>query len=259
MNGIVGSAMLKTALRRASGVVGASHSLLATLRRRFPSEMGARPSTVIGTGVDIAKFSPALRADNRVRDASPPVILYVGRLAEKKGIEYLLTAMASRPLASLPASLVILGDGALRGRLNALAAELKLGNRVRFLPSVSHEELGYHMAAADILCVPSVVAESGDQEGRPTVLVEAAACGVPAVASDVGGIREWIDNGYNGILVPQADPLALARALTGLLTRPERLRQMGEAARQKAIETTWSAVADRYAEFTLRAMERPLE
>ena len=86
------------------------------------------------------------------------------------------------------------------------------------------------------------------------MLVEAAACGVPAVASDVGGIREWIDDGYNGILVPQADPLALARALTGLLTRPERLRQMGEAARQKAIETTWSAVADRYAEFTQKAL-----
>ena len=113
MNGAVGSAMLRTAIRRASGVVGVSHSLLATLRRRFPSEMDARPSTVIGTGVATERFSPALRADDWVatQHASRPVILYVGRLAEKKGVEFLLAAMASPPLASLPASLVIIGDG----------------------------------------------------------------------------------------------------------------------------------------------------
>ena len=83
-----------------------------------------------------------------------------------------------------------------------------------------------------------------------------AACGVPAVASDVGGIREWIDDGRNGLMVPPRDPLALAHALAELLKQPEHLRRMGQAAHQKALETSWSAVADRYAEFTFSAIER---
>ena len=112
------------------------------------------------------------------------------------------------------------------------------------------------MVAADVLCVPSVVAMNGDQEGRPTVLVEAAACGIPAVASDVGGIREWIEDGNNGFLVQQADSGALANALARLLNQPELARRMGQAARRKAVETTWAAVADRYTEFTISAVER---
>jgi glycosyltransferase involved in cell wall biosynthesis len=135
--------------------------------------------------------------------------------------------------------------------LKDLCENLQLRDRVRFLPPVSHEELGRHIASADIVCVPSIVTASGDQEGRPTVLVEAAACGVPVVASDAGGVHDWIEDGINGVLVPPADPLALAQAIAGLVTHPERMRHMGDAARRKALETSWSAVADCYAEFTL--------
>ena len=200
---------------------------------------------MIGTGVDTEKFSPALRSNYwaAVHGLSRPTILYLGRLAEKKGIEVLLAAMATPPLASLPTSLVILGGGYLEERLRDLCKNLQLGDRVRFLPPVSHEDLGRHIASADVLCVPSIVTASGDQEGRPTVLVEAAACGVPAVASNVGGVHEWVEDGINGVLVPPADPSALAQAIARLVTRPERMRHMGEAARRKALETSWSAVA----------------
>jgi glycosyltransferase involved in cell wall biosynthesis len=179
---------------------------------------------------------------------------YVGRLSEKKGVEFLLTAMATEPLRSMKASLVVIGRGPLEDRLHRLCRDLDLGNRVRFLPPCDHATLGAHIAAADVLCLPSVVTRGGDQEGRPTVLVEAASCGVPAVASDVGGVRDWIDHGRNGLMVPPGDPSALAQALAGLLSQPESVRQMGKAARQKALQTSWSAVADRYAEFTHRAI-----
>jgi phosphatidylinositol alpha-1,6-mannosyltransferase len=262
MHGVFASVMLRRAVLRASGLVGASHPLIAALRRRFPSEMAARPTTVIGSGVDTEKFSPALRSYDwpAVHGMSRPMIVYVGRLSEKKGIEFLLAAMASEPLVSLRASLLILGRGPLEERLKDLSKALELGNRVRFLPPCDHAILGQHIAAGDVLCLPSIVTKRGDQEGRPTVLVEAAACGIPAVASDVGGVREWIDDGRNGLVVPQADPLALAHALAGLLRQPERIRRMGQAARKKALETSWSAVADRYAEFTFSAIGRvPLQ
>ena len=87
--------------------------------------------------------------------------------------------------------------------------------------------------------------------------VEAAACGIPVVAFDAGGVHDWIEDGINGLLVPPADPLALAQAIAGLVTHPERMRHMGEAARRKALETSWSAVADRYAEFTLSTIATP--
>jgi glycosyltransferase involved in cell wall biosynthesis len=218
--------------------------------------MAARLTAVIGTGVDTEKFSPALRAEQwpAAFGASRPVIMYVGRLSEKKGVEILLAAMAAEPLCSTKASLVVIGRGPLEERLHRLCLALELGHRVRFLPPCNHATLGRHIATADVLCLPSVVTSAGDQEGRPTVLVEAAACGVPAVASDVGGIREWIDHGHNGLLVPQADPSALAQTLAGLLMQPEKARRMGEAARQKALENSWSAIADRYAEFTQRVI-----
>ncbi len=220
--------------------------------------MTARPTAIIGTGVDTEKFSPALRDEEwpAAHGVSRPVILYVGRLSEKKGVEFLLTAMATEPLRFMKASLVIIGRGPLEARLQRLCGELKLANRVCFLPPCDHSTLGQHIAAADVLCLPSVVTSDGDQEGRPTVLVEAAACGVPAVASDVGGVGEWIDDDLNGLLVPPADPLVLAHALARLLAQPLRLRQMGHMARQKALETSWSAVADRYAEFTLQLIDR---
>ena len=257
MNGVLGSAMLRRAISGAAGVVGASYALIATLRQRFPSEMAARPATVIGSGVDTEKFSPALRSiEGFVHGLSRPVILYVGRLSEKKGIQVLLTAMAMEPLESLRASLVVIGAGPLEERLKELSKQLALSNRVRFLPACSHASLGLHMAAADVLCVPSVVATDGDQEGRPTVLVEAAACGIPAIASDTGGIREWVEDGHNGLLVPQADPAALATALAGLLKQPEQILRMGRAAYHKAVQMSWAAVADHYAEFTLSAIEQ---
>ena len=256
MNGAFANAVLRRTVRRAAGVVSASRRLNETLLCRFPSEMAARPTAVIGTGVDTDKFSPALRAEEwaAAHGVSRPVILYVGRLSEKKGVEFLLTAMATEPLRSMKASLVIIGRGPLEDRLHGLCRDLDLGDRVRFLPPCDHATLGQHMAAADVLCLPSIVTSEGDQEGRPTVLVEAAACGVPAVASDVGGVRDWIDHGRNGLLVPPADPSALAQVLAGLLRQPETVRLMGEAARQKALETSWSAVADRYAEFTQQAI-----
>jgi hypothetical protein len=84
------------------------------------------------------------------------------------------------------------------------------------------------------------------------VLLEAAACGIPAVGSDAGGIGEWIEDGVNGRLVPPADP-ALAHALADVLRQPERLVRMGQMARQKALQLSWPAVADRYAAFTFDA------
>ena len=258
VNDLVGSAMLRRSIQHACGVVGVSQALIETLHRRFSSAMTNRPSAVIGMGVDTAKFSPTLRSDDwaTVHGLSRPVIAYVGRLAEKKGIEFLIAAMALEPLRSLRASLAIIGRGVLEERLKTLCKSLGLGHRIQFIQPCSHAILGRHIASTDIFCVPSVTTRNGDQDGRPTVLVEAGACGVPTVASDIAGIREWIKDGYDGVLVPPADPFALAKALASVLARPQRIKWMGHAARQKAIQSSWSIVADRYAEFTFELLGR---
>jgi glycosyltransferase involved in cell wall biosynthesis len=160
------------------------------------------------------------------------MLLFVGRLAEKKGVRYLLDAMPA-VLAMHPGStLVIVGDGPLRGELTRQARDLGLGEAVRFLGARQTNDLPEFYAAADACAGPSIVAAGGDTESFGVVFAEAMACGCPVVASDVGGVGDLVRHEQTGLLVPQRDPGALAQALCRIqedegLAR--RLRRNGRA------------------------------
>ena len=176
-------------------------------------------------GVDCQAIRPRDPAEET------PTILHVARLVEVKGTEYLIRALAVLSPRHGAVGLTIIGDGPLRARLEALAARLGVANRVRFLGAKPHAEVLAEMRRAAVLVLPSVRTGTGRVEGLGMVMLEAAASGVPAIGSRIGGIPEGIRDGETGYLVPERDPAALARRLEDLLNDPEARRRMGEAAR----------------------------
>jgi glycosyltransferase involved in cell wall biosynthesis len=166
---------------------------------------------------------PALR--QRLGAGDRFVGLVVAALIPDKGVD-----VAIRALAELPdrAVLWVAGDGPERTRLEALAAELGLGDRARFLGIRALVEP--LMQAADCLVVPSTW-----HEAAGLVNIEGLACGLPLVATRIGGIPEIVDDGRTGLLFPRGDHRELARHLRRLMDEPELRRSLGEAARASAV------------------------
>ncbi|HEY9879034.1 MAG TPA: glycosyltransferase [Leptolyngbyaceae cyanobacterium] len=159
-----------------------------------------------------------------------PIVLFVGRLVEKKGCEYLIRAMARVQAAWPEAELVVIGEGPLRSALERLAQ--KLLQTYRFLGAQSHAEVTAWMNRAKVLATPSVTAANGDSEGLPTVVVEAQAMALPVVATRHAGIPEAVVHGKTGFLVAEKDTEGLATRIIGLLARPELWQACAIAARQ---------------------------
>jgi glycosyltransferase involved in cell wall biosynthesis len=158
-------------------------------------------------------------------------LLFVGRLVEKKGIRYLLEAMPEVLKNHPEQSLTIVGDGPLKASLQAMCEELGIAQQVVFTGSIVNRDIPVHLRSAVITVFPSVVADSGDQDGTPVAIMEALACGCPTIVSDYPGARDIIHDGQNGLLVDQKSPDQLARAINHLLNNPEIRGKLGEAGR----------------------------
>ncbi|MFC5126093.1 glycosyltransferase [Pseudoclavibacter helvolus] len=158
-------------------------------------------------------------------------VVFVGRMVEKKGVQDLLSALASPGLRN--ARVALIGDGPLREQLEAQAAEL--GLKVAFLGMIPPQQVHRELAASKLLAAPSVTASTGDTEGLPTVIVEAMALGVPVVATRHSGIPEAVREGFSGELVDEHDVAGLAQALEELIN-DEALRATYSAnAREDAV------------------------
>ncbi|MHB8079889.1 MAG: glycosyltransferase family 4 protein [Candidatus Krumholzibacteriia bacterium] len=185
---------------------------------------------VVHNGVDLASLRPG--GDRRPMrrlwgvPAEAPLALAVGGLTPQKDHD-LLARAAARLRGPLPeARVVVVGEGFLRPALEARVGALGLADRFLlpgFLPDVRPA-----LAAADLLVL------SSDNEGMAWVLLEALACGLPIVATDVPGVRACVEPGVNGLIVPPRDEAALAGALAELLADPARCRAMGERSRALA-------------------------
>jgi glycosyltransferase involved in cell wall biosynthesis len=185
--------------------------------------------SVLGNGIEVEAWAPDIQARVAARRqlglTDEFLWMAVGRLEPVKDYPTLLRAMARAPEN---ARLFILGTGPLEGELAKLAAQLGLKQRVRFLgfePNVEH-----WMQGADGFVL------SSRYEGLPMVLLEAGACGVPAVATDVPGTREVVTDGVNGWLARSEDPISLNEAMARLMQMPlEDRYAMGECARRRVI------------------------
>ena len=180
------------------------------IRRQLLAK-GFPPERVVThyNGIDVSVFSPAPEGERE------DMVMFVGRLVEKKGGEYLLRAMQVVQRRFPWAQLVMVGDGPLRGELENLAEELQLS--CRFLGRQTPAQVRNWMRVAQLFCVPSVTAENGDSEGLPTVILEAMAMGVPVVATSSAGNPEAVRHNHTGLIVPERDVAALAEALIRLM------------------------------------------
>jgi glycosyltransferase involved in cell wall biosynthesis len=178
-------------------------------------DQGFPPEKVIVhyIGIDTEFF----RADPEV--LREPVVLFVGRLVEKKGCEYLVRAMARVQAFHPAARLVVIGDGSLRTKLEQLARQHCPSTT--FLGACPPNEVRQWMNRASVFCVPSVTGRNGDQEGFGLVFSEAQAMGLPVVSYASAGVPEAVSNGLTGFLVPERDEQGLASNITLLLTNPE--------------------------------------
>ncbi len=201
---------------------------------------------VIPMGVDLNRFHP----DEPGFATDKPLILSVGRLINWKGVDYLIRAMPL-VLEQLPeARLVICGDGPERANLERLASELSLTGNVVFEGSVPNSRLPDYYRTASVFVLPSIVIEStGETEALGVVLLEAMACGKPVIGSNVGGIPDIIEDGWNGFLVQQKSPEELADRIVRLLSSDELRHRFSENALQTVRERfSWEAVTDRFGE-----------
>jgi glycosyltransferase involved in cell wall biosynthesis len=204
---------LLAAARRCSSVMTPS----AALRGRLvEAGLSADRVCVNYNGVDTTRFHPADRAEARERQAVPmeaALLLYVGNLKRAKGCLDLVDAFVGLA-ADFPALLlVVVGQGAERGAMIERVASTGLSDRVRFMGTQDHAAIAAWFAAADLLCLPS------HNEGVPNVVLESMACGLPVVATRVGGIPEVLPP-HAGLLVPASDPAALQAALRSALRTP---------------------------------------
>ena len=159
------------------------------------------------------------------------VLLFVGRLVERKGAAFAIEALAELVRAGRRIRLVIVGEGPEREALVVLADALGVGDRVELTGELSPAEVRARYAAGGIFVMPAVTDWKGEQEGFGMVIVEAMAYGLPVVASRSGGIPDIIRDGENGLLVPERDVAALAGAVTRLLDDESLAARLATAAR----------------------------
>jgi glycosyltransferase involved in cell wall biosynthesis len=182
-------------------------------------------------GVDVEGIAGRSAPSHRREGGREPIVLHVARLVEIKGTRYLLEAFARVIASGVDARLVVIGDGPLRSRLEAYARSLGVCERATFLGTLPNSIVLDRLRDAAVLALPSVTIASGAVEGLGLVLLEAAAAGVPAVATRHGGIPEAVVDGQTGVLIEERDVDALADALRTLLTNEGERAAMGAAAR----------------------------
>jgi glycosyltransferase involved in cell wall biosynthesis len=235
----------RQAFRRAGFVTACS----ADLTRRAVA-LGAAPERIetVPYGVDTARFRPDVEARRAQRrqigvHERTPLVVAAGRLVRKKGFEYLIDAMARLPAAVL----ALAGEGTLAGDLHDRARAAGVADRVRFLGDLTQDRVGGLLAAADVVCIPSIRDDSGNVDGLPNVLMEALASGTPVVTTSAGGILSVVNDGITALVVPERDSAAIAACIGHIIAQPALGRQVGAAARRLVEERFgWDRAAERF-------------
>jgi glycosyltransferase involved in cell wall biosynthesis len=230
---------------RRVGVVSAGYAeaspLLGDLARSRSARLLELPN-----GVDLDRFHPGIDGSGVRRDLAIPddafVVAFSGVLDAAhhfKRLDLLLEAL--RDVQTDRVWLLVIGGGDLLPRYERLAAELGVGDRVRFVGQVAHDQVPNFVAAADVLALPSDAVESFGM-----VLIEAMACGRPVIATDLPGVRDVVSNERDGRVVPPGNVAALTRAIHDYAAMtPAMRREQGEAGRRKVeIRYAWSGIGE---------------
>lgn len=204
-------------------------------------------TTVLPNGTNPARFAPqdasALREELGLTDRR--ILLTVGRLVPRKGIDTTLRALPQIAETVPEVAYLVVGDGPDRDRLTTLARHLGVADRVHFAGKIAGPDLTRYYNACDVFVMPSREAVP-DVEGFGIVFLEAGACGKPVIGARAGGVPDAVRDGETGLLVPPRDAHALAEAATQLLADPEQAQRLGRQGRERVLqENTWDRIADR--------------
>ncbi len=175
-------------------------------------------------------------------------LLSIGRLVLRKGFHGIIEALGELKREGAPLHLSIVGYGRAEEEIRRTLEEHGVTDMVSFIGRVEHARLKEHYLASDAYLF------YGDREGSSLAMIEAAAYGLPVIASDHPGNRTYIDHGKSGFLVPHRDSKALCRAIRHMVEHREELPKMGDASRTIAEQYSWTAIARRYDAFFERVM-----
>ncbi|NUZ05148.1 glycosyltransferase family 4 protein [Piscinibacter koreensis] len=205
--------MMQWAARRAAASIGVCDALVQVLRGWGIDDGHLH---VMRNGVDLQRFQPVQQgiARENLRLGGSPLILSVGHLIERKGHHLVVEAMAQLVRDYPDATLLIVGEGEERSRLEQQVVRLNLQSHVCLAGAVPNEQLPVWYSAADMLVLAS------SREGWANVLLESMACGTPVVATDVGGTAEVMAPPRTGQLVPRRDAHSVAQGIRALLANP---------------------------------------
>jgi glycosyltransferase involved in cell wall biosynthesis len=247
---IISKSMLaKITCNRATKIIAVSKFTAEGIIKRY----GISPEkiTVIPNAIDTARFHPKVNG-NDIRERwnlnSYPVIVYVGRLVQNKGLHNLIEAFANVLKVITDAKLIIVGEeqksefigGGIMNELLTMSKRLNLDGSIKFVGKASAEDLPKIYAASDLFVLPSLL------EGFGMVLLEAMATEKPCIATIVGGIPEAVIHGKTGILVPKGDTAALSEAICTLLSDKSLAKRLGKAGRQRVEKNfTWDVIAQK--------------
>jgi len=233
-NNVLLRRFLRPSVERADQIIAISKNTARRTRELFP----LAKTRIIPLG-----FSP-LESKDLEEERSTNTILFVGRLVKRKGVDYLLRAIKHLE-ARIPVDLMIVGDGPERKNLELLVHDLNLRN-VTFYGFIPQSHLKPYYQRAAVFVLPAITDPTGDTEGLGVVQLEAMSCGVPVIASRVGGIPDTITDGKTGLLVEQKNSQQLAEAIEALLNDSElRSRLVNNATRVVKTEFSWERIAQR--------------
>jgi phosphatidylinositol alpha-1,6-mannosyltransferase len=239
------SSLTKWVYRRAAAAVANSRN---TARLLLDIGVPKDKIEVVYPAVDASRFHPGVDGRHLRRRLSlhddTVLLLSVGRLQRRKGHDVTLGAL-SQVGGEVPRwHYAIVGDGQERKRLERLAADYGVADRVTFVGEVDDEELPAWYAASDIFIMPNRVDE-GDIEGFGIVFLEAAAAGRPVIGGDSGGVPEAVERDETGLLVDGTNPQAVAEAIRALASAPHVRARLGQAGRDRVIRRfTWARAAE---------------
>jgi glycosyltransferase involved in cell wall biosynthesis len=209
---------------------------------------------VLPMGVDTKKFYPLKNVEQLKSEygfTTSKLILFIGRIVEKKGLQYMIRAMPKILEKEKDLKLLICGDGPLRNTMEKLSNELGVSNNIIFRGYITEKEKIDLMHLSDLLVVPSIVTDTGDTEGLPVVIIEGLASGLPIVASNTGGINDIIVDNFNGRLVPQKDIETLAETVIELLSNEEERKRLSRNALASSALFDWTRIGEEYTKLIL--------
>lgn len=186
------------------------------------------------SGIDVDRFKFKKREMPKNKKIK---ILSVGRLVEKKGMDYLISAFNEIQKEYPKVQLRIAGEGSLRRKLKIKVRKLNLKGKIEFLGELSHDQVAKEMKEAHIFVLASTTSKSGNQEGIPNALKEAMASGLPVVSTKHAGIPELVKDGKSGYLVAERNSKELANRLLDLIKDPKKWEEMGKEGRDIVTES----------------------